>query len=157
MFLSALISRFEPDGSLVVDLGDTGGPVVRYGAYGAGMPWHRASAGGWAETAFDWGAHLVNRAHEARRDVARDALYVLHDLVGVVEDVAVDLLEHAAMPPRGSLERRDPRVVDEAARVRLEGDERAGDGEAGEDGESVLAGRNACGGRGAAHDQSRAG
>ena len=69
MFLSALISRFEPDGSLVVDLGDTGGPVVRYGAYAAGMPWHRASAGGWVETAFDWGAHLVNRAHEARRDL----------------------------------------------------------------------------------------
>ena len=69
MFLSALISRFEPDGSLVVDLGDAGGPVVRYGAYAAGMPWHRASAGGWVETAFDWGAHLVNRAHEARRDL----------------------------------------------------------------------------------------
>ena len=65
-------------------------------------------------------------AREARRDVARDTHHVLHHLVGVVEDVAIDLLEHVAAPAGGRLERRDPRVVDETARVRLERDERAG-------------------------------
>ena len=87
MFLSALISRLEPDGSLVVDLGDAGGPVVRFGAYAAGMPWRRKSAAGWVETAFDWGAHLVNRAHEARRDlpVLRYLREWPRDLVEAVE------------------------------------------------------------------------
>ena len=69
MFLSSLVSRYEPDGSLVVDLGDKGGPVVRYGAYAIGMPWYREAAGVWVETAFDWGALLVNRAHESRQDL----------------------------------------------------------------------------------------
>jgi hypothetical protein len=33
------------------------------------MPWYRLQSTGWVETAFDWGAHLVNRAHESRPDL----------------------------------------------------------------------------------------
>ena len=71
-------------------------------------------------------------AREARGHVAGDPHHVLHHLVGVVEDVAVDLLEDEPAPAGPRLERRDPGVVDEAARVRLEREHRAGDGEAGE-------------------------
>jgi len=33
------------------------------------MPWYRRHSSTWIETAFDWGARLVNRAHESRRDL----------------------------------------------------------------------------------------
>lgn len=69
MFLSVHVSRFETNGSLVVDLRGEGGPVVRYGPYGVGMPWHRWNGGEWVETAFDWGARIVNKAHESRNDL----------------------------------------------------------------------------------------
>jgi hypothetical protein len=69
MFLSALVSRYDLDGALEVDLRDEGGPLVRHGPYADGMPWSRYAAGGWVETAFDWGARIVNRAHESRRDL----------------------------------------------------------------------------------------
>ena len=69
MFLSALVSRYEGDGSFVVDLKDLDGPIVRYGPYAAGMPWHRQNAGEWVATAFDWEARLINRAHETRKEL----------------------------------------------------------------------------------------
>jgi hypothetical protein len=75
MFLSALVSRYQTDGSLTVDLRDEDGPLVRYGPYAAGMPWYRWTDRGWVETAFDWGARLLNRAHQSRND-----LPVLHYL-----------------------------------------------------------------------------
>lgn len=33
MFLSAQVSRYEPDDSLVVDLRELSGPILRYGSY----------------------------------------------------------------------------------------------------------------------------
>jgi hypothetical protein len=69
MFLSVFVSRYRDDGSLEVDLRDQQGPRVRYGSFAAGMPWHRWTADGWVETAFDWGARLLNRAHESRTDL----------------------------------------------------------------------------------------
>ncbi|MBK1646828.1 hypothetical protein CKO25_19755 [Thiocapsa imhoffii] len=69
MFFSALISRYQPDGTLSVDLSDQGGPIVGYGPFAAGMPWFRRTSGGWVETAYDWGARLVNPAHESRKDL----------------------------------------------------------------------------------------
>jgi len=69
MFLSAHVSSFQTDGSLVVDLRPQNGPLVRFGPFAEGMPWYRMTDSGWVETAFDWGARLVNRAHEARDDL----------------------------------------------------------------------------------------
>lgn len=43
MFLSSLLSRYEDDGSLIVDLRENGGPLVRYGSYDEGVPWFRWS------------------------------------------------------------------------------------------------------------------
>ena len=69
MFLSALISPYEPDGSLVVDLQDDDGPLVRYGPFSEGMPWHRWDENAWVETAFDYGTRILNRAHDSRRNL----------------------------------------------------------------------------------------
>ncbi len=69
MFLSALVSHYQPDGTLSVDLREQGGPIVGYGPFAAGMPWFRRRGGGWVETAYDWGARLVNPAHESRQDL----------------------------------------------------------------------------------------
>ena len=69
MFLSAFVSHYQPDGTLSVDLRDQGGPIVGYGPFAAGMPWFRRRGGGWVETAYDWGARLVNPAHESRQDL----------------------------------------------------------------------------------------
>jgi hypothetical protein len=69
MFLSAFVSHYQPDGTLSVDLRDQGGPIVGYGPFAAGMPWFRRKGGGWVDTAYDWGARLVNPAHESRQDL----------------------------------------------------------------------------------------
>lgn len=91
MFLSTFVSYLEPDGSLVVDLADEGGPVVRFGPVAAGMSWARRSGERWVSTGIDWGVLLLNRAHESRRD-----LPVLRYLSGVPEAITAPLyaLQH---------------------------------------------------------------
>jgi hypothetical protein len=69
MFLSVLVSRVEPDGSLVVDLADDRGPVVRFGPLGEGMPWARLEGEYWVPTDHDYGVLLVNEVHERRKDL----------------------------------------------------------------------------------------
>ena len=69
MFLSKFNSLYRADGSLEVDLRRKGGPTVRFGRFSDGMPWYRGHGDGWVETAFDWGARLVNRAHESQPDL----------------------------------------------------------------------------------------
>ena len=69
MFLSALVSQLEPDGSLVVDLADERGPVLRFGALGGGMPWARLEGQHWVPTDHDYGVLLVNDAHERRPEL----------------------------------------------------------------------------------------
>ena len=64
MFLSALVSQLEPDGSLVVDLADERGPVLRFGPLAEGMPWARLEGEHWVGTDHDYGVLLVNDAHE---------------------------------------------------------------------------------------------
>ena len=65
MFLSQLISNLEPDGSLVVDLADEGGPVLRFGPYESGMSWERREGERWVGTDHDYGVLLVHDAHDA--------------------------------------------------------------------------------------------
>lgn len=69
MFLSEQVSSLDLDGSLVVDLRRQDGPLVRFGPFAQGMPRYRMTDGGRVETAFDCGARLVNRAHDARKDL----------------------------------------------------------------------------------------
>ena len=45
MFLSALVSQLESDGSLTVDLTDERGPVLRFGPLAEDMPWARLEGG----------------------------------------------------------------------------------------------------------------
>jgi len=87
MFLSALVSRYQPDGSLTVDLCGPDRPMVRFGPYAAGMPWFEWSNGRWSEAASDCGVRLVNPAHESRKDLPvlrylepwpRDLIRALH-------------------------------------------------------------------------------
>ena len=67
MFLSANVSQLEPDGSLVVDLTDERGPVLRFGPLAEGMPWARLEGEYWVPTDHDYGVLLVNDAHERQR------------------------------------------------------------------------------------------
>jgi hypothetical protein len=69
MFLSALVTQLEPDGSLVVDLTDECGPVLKSGALDAGMPWARLEGGRWVPTDHDYGVLLVSDAHERRPEL----------------------------------------------------------------------------------------
>jgi hypothetical protein len=69
VFLSALVSQIEPDGSLTVDLTDECGPVLRFGALADGMPWVRLEGGQWVPTDHDYGVLLVSDAHERRPEL----------------------------------------------------------------------------------------
>jgi hypothetical protein len=69
MFLSALVSQLEPDGSLTVDLTDEQGPVLKFGMLGEGMPWARLEGGRWVPTDHDYGVLLVSDAHERRPEL----------------------------------------------------------------------------------------
>jgi hypothetical protein len=69
MFLSSLVSRLEADNSLVVDLADERGPVLRFGVLGEGMPWARLEGEYWVPTDHDYGVLLVNEAHERRPEL----------------------------------------------------------------------------------------
>ena len=66
MFLSQLISNLEPDGSLVVDLADEGGPTIRFAPFESGMAWERREGERWVGTDHDYGVLLVHDAHDAR-------------------------------------------------------------------------------------------
>ena len=66
MFLSPLVSHLEPDGSLVVDLADERGPVLKFEPLAEGMPWSRLEGGQWVPTDHDYGLLLVNDAHDGR-------------------------------------------------------------------------------------------
>ena len=67
MFLSRLISRCEPDGSLVLDLQKEAGASFRCGPFSRGMPWQKWSDSGWVDTTPDPDVQLVNRAHAAHQ------------------------------------------------------------------------------------------
>jgi hypothetical protein len=69
MFLSALVTQLEPDGSLVVDLTDERGPVLKSGALDDGMPWARLEGGRWVPTDHDYGVLLISDAHERRPEL----------------------------------------------------------------------------------------
>ena len=69
MFLSRQVSCLDPDGSLVVDLATLGGPKVRFAPLALGMDWSRWEGGRWVPTDHDYGALLVNKAHESRQDL----------------------------------------------------------------------------------------
>jgi len=69
MFLSSLVSQLEADGSLMVDLTDERGPVVRFGSLAEGMPWARLEGGRWFPTDYDYGVLLVSDAHERRPEL----------------------------------------------------------------------------------------
>ena len=69
MFLSKLVSQLEPDGSLVVDLADERGPVLRFGPLAEGMPWARLEGEQWVGTDHDYGLLIVNDAHERRKEL----------------------------------------------------------------------------------------
>jgi hypothetical protein len=69
MFLSEAITGLEADGSLIVDLRDRKETLVRFGPFAGGMPWHCLSRDGWVETTTDFGVRLVNRAHDAQKNL----------------------------------------------------------------------------------------
>ncbi len=69
MFLSSLVSQLDSDGSLVVDLTDEHGPVLKFGALGEGMPWARLEGGRWVPTDHDYCILLVSDAHERRPEL----------------------------------------------------------------------------------------
>ena len=69
MFLSALVSQLEADGSLTVDLTDEHGPVLRFGSLAEGMPWSRLEGGQWVPTDHDYAVLLVSDAHERRPEL----------------------------------------------------------------------------------------
>ena len=89
MFLSRLISRCEPDGSLVLDLQKEFGATFRCGPFSRGMPWEKLSDGRWVDTTPDPDVQLINRAHAAHpglpvleylRDWPQDLLAVLYPI-----------------------------------------------------------------------------
>lgn len=117
MFLSKFNSLYRADGSLEVDLRRKGGPPVRFGLFSDGMPWYRGHGDGWVETAFDWGARLVNRAHESQRDLP--VLRYLNDwppaVIAAVEPMwfaqACVLQVCARYPAAADLARSNPNLL----------------------------------------------